>query len=146
MNKRAVRISQKAALALSGMTIIAAADCRPVSIRDISKILGCSEHHLVKVLQKLARKGFLVSARGPNGGFALAKPADTITMKDIFFCVEEEEAETLRSRGRSAEAVALDELVFENDCYKLEEQFTAMMEKKKLSDFKDFVIDKFGTL
>ncbi|MEQ1945842.1 MAG: Rrf2 family transcriptional regulator [Bryobacteraceae bacterium] len=37
-------------------------------------------HFLAKILQDLARDGFLKSSKGPRGGFRLAIPADEITM------------------------------------------------------------------
>ncbi|MEQ1886805.1 MAG: Rrf2 family transcriptional regulator [Bryobacteraceae bacterium] len=40
-------------------------------------------HFLAKILQDLARDGFLKSSKGPRGGFRLAVPADEITMLRI---------------------------------------------------------------
>jgi Rrf2 family protein len=41
-----------------------------------------------KILNKLARGGILKSTRGIGGGYALAKPADAITLLDILEAIE----------------------------------------------------------
>jgi Rrf2 family protein len=40
-------------------------------------------HFVAKILQDLVRQGLLLSAKGRGGGFALARPADQITLYDI---------------------------------------------------------------
>lgn len=40
-------------------------------------------HFLAKILQQLARRGFLRSSKGPTGGFALRKPAAEITLIEL---------------------------------------------------------------
>ena len=64
-------------------------DAKYVSIREISDELGVSFHFLTKILQRLTRKGLVVSYRGPGGGVALARPAGRITLMDIVEAVEE---------------------------------------------------------
>ena len=41
-----------------------------------------------KVLQKLVRKGLLVSHAGPNGGYALARDAERISVIDVIEALE----------------------------------------------------------
>jgi len=40
-------------------------------------------HFVAKIMQDLVRQGLLVSAKGRGGGFALARPADEITLYQI---------------------------------------------------------------
>ena len=54
-----------------------------VSIGEMSREMGISFHFLTKILQKLSQGGLLKSRRGAQGGIALAKPADTISLLDI---------------------------------------------------------------
>jgi len=65
---------------------------RPVgqllSIREMAAALGISPHFLTKTLQRLSAKGLLVSYRGPNGGVALARPADEITLLDVVEAID----------------------------------------------------------
>jgi Rrf2 family transcriptional regulator, iron-sulfur cluster assembly transcription factor len=54
-----------------------------VSIKDLARRLDIPYHFLGKILQDLTRKGFLTSVKGPHGGFALAVPAEKITLLQI---------------------------------------------------------------
>ena len=40
-----------------------------ISIKDISSGIDSPEYFIAKILQDLSRKGFVQSAKGPNGGF-----------------------------------------------------------------------------
>lgn len=62
-----------------------------IGIRKISEDLGLSSPFLGKILQNLVKQKLLVSTKGPNGGFALARPADKITLWDIVIKVDGEE-------------------------------------------------------
>lgn len=62
-----------------------------IGIKKISKDLDLSSPFLGKILQNLVKQKLLVSTKGPNGGFALAKKADEITMWDIVIKVDGEE-------------------------------------------------------
>lgn len=44
---------------------------------------------LSKVFQRLVRRGLLRSQRGPGGGYALARPAATISLAEILSAVED---------------------------------------------------------
>lgn len=81
---RAWNISEAAAMALHAMVLLAGANGEPLTARLISERLTRSEAHLSKVLQRLARAGFVSSTRGPSGGFILAKAAEDIIMLDVF--------------------------------------------------------------
>ncbi len=61
---------------------------RLVSIRELTDELVIPYFYLGKILQKLARKRILVSRKGPNGGFALAIPAEKITLYDILDAID----------------------------------------------------------
>ena len=54
-----------------------------VSIKDLTKQLGIPYHFLGKILQHLTHKGLLTSRKGHAGGFALALPAENITLLQI---------------------------------------------------------------
>jgi Rrf2 family protein len=59
-----------------------------VSIRQISDQLDIPYAYLTKVLQTLTQCGLLKSLRGPRGGVALARPAQTLTLKDIIEAID----------------------------------------------------------
>lgn len=62
-----------------------------IGIKKISEDLGLSSPFLGKILQNLVKQKLLISTKGPNGGFALAKDASEITLWDIVIKVDGEE-------------------------------------------------------
>jgi Rrf2 family protein len=61
-----------------------------VQAREISRALDIPYPYLSKILQNLARKRFLSSAKGPGGGFRLLVPAEETTLYDLIEAVEGE--------------------------------------------------------
>jgi Rrf2 family protein len=47
-------------------------------VKNIAAETGIPEHFLAKILQDLARNGFLKSNKGPRGGFRLELPANEL--------------------------------------------------------------------
>ncbi len=62
-----------------------------IGIKKISEDLNLSSPFLGKILQNLVKQKLLVSTKGPNGGFALAKKPEEITLWDIVTRVDGEE-------------------------------------------------------
>ncbi len=56
---------------------------RTVRSDEIATLLGAPRNYLAKTLNTLARRQLLVSARGPGGGFSLARSPELITIADI---------------------------------------------------------------
>jgi len=54
-----------------------------VGNRELTDELGIPYFYLGKILQKLVLRGYLISRKGPNGGFAFAVQPDKITLFDI---------------------------------------------------------------
>ncbi len=82
-----VHFSEAASLALHAMVLIAKTK-NHVNVNSIAQEMGASRNHLAKVLQQLVKYNFLKSVRGPNGGFVLSKPADQITILEIYEAIE----------------------------------------------------------
>lgn len=59
-----------------------------VGIKDIARELQIPSPFLAKILQNLAKHNILLSTKGPNGGFCLAKPASKINFYDIVTIIE----------------------------------------------------------
>jgi Rrf2 family protein len=59
-----------------------------VMAKDIAQKAELPGHFLAKILQQLARKGYLKSNKGPSGGFTLAQPASKLTLMDIVTAVD----------------------------------------------------------
>jgi len=60
----------------------------PQDSETLSRELGIPKSFLAKILQSLAKAGILVSYRGANGGFALAKKTHEIDMLSVMSAVE----------------------------------------------------------
>jgi Rrf2 family protein len=61
-------------------------------VKDIAAETSIPPHFLAKILQDLARQGFLQSSKGPHGGFRLRQPASALSLLKI--------VETLDGAGR----------------------------------------------
>jgi Rrf2 family iron-sulfur cluster assembly transcriptional regulator len=57
-------------------------------VKNIAAEAGIPAHFLAKLLQELARDGFLKSSKGPGGGFRLSQPASEISMLRIVEAVD----------------------------------------------------------
>jgi Rrf2 family nitric oxide-sensitive transcriptional repressor len=60
------------------------------TIEEIAKAYGISENHLMKVVHRLAKHGFVATQRGRGGGLRLGKPADAMTLGEILRAVEDD--------------------------------------------------------
>jgi Rrf2 family protein len=82
-----LKMTSGTALGLHAMAHLAARK-RNVTGAEIATALGASEAHLAKVLQRLARAGFLRSIRGPKGGFTLARDPGDVCLLEVYETLE----------------------------------------------------------
>lgn len=59
-----------------------------VALAEIAEARGLPRAFLAKTFQKLARHDVLLSSRGRSKGYTLARPADSISVLDVFVAVE----------------------------------------------------------
>ncbi|PKP94728.1 MAG: Rrf2 family transcriptional regulator [Alphaproteobacteria bacterium HGW-Alphaproteobacteria-16] len=59
---------------------LAARPDRLCSIAEVARAYGISQNHLMKVVNQLARTGYVESVRGRFGGIRLGKPAEDINV------------------------------------------------------------------
>jgi Rrf2 family protein len=56
---------------------------KKLGIKQIAPALDIPTPFLAKILQTLVKHNILISTKGPNGGFGLARSAEEITLMDI---------------------------------------------------------------
>jgi Rrf2 family nitric oxide-sensitive transcriptional repressor len=83
-----VRLTKHSDYALRVLVYVASAEGRHVSTDEVSAAFGISAHHLVKVVGKLGKAGFLTIKRGRLGGFQLARNADDIRIGEVVEATE----------------------------------------------------------
>ena len=83
-----IRLSKKADYSLMALKHILAKENQPSSAREISQAYGIPFEVLAKLLQRLARKGFLISQHGTKGGYSPARSPGTISVRDVLEAIE----------------------------------------------------------
>jgi Rrf2 family protein len=59
-----------------------------VGVKQIAKAIGSPEPFIAKILQDLGRKGLVLSAKGPTGGFFLDKAGMNHSLADIVKAID----------------------------------------------------------
>ncbi len=62
---------------------------QPVSLAEIAERQDISQEYLEQLFGKLRKAGLVESARGPGGGYRLAREASDIPMAEIIIAVDE---------------------------------------------------------
>lgn len=57
--------------------------------REIAEKFGLSRPFVANILKELCQKGFVASHRGVKGGYAMARPASTITLAELLESIED---------------------------------------------------------
>ena len=84
-----MRISAKVDYAVRAMAQLAEApEGRPVKAEDIARAQGIPLKFLLGILNDLKRAYLVRSQRGAEGGYALMRPADEITLADIIRVID----------------------------------------------------------
>jgi len=83
-----LKISEAASLALHTTVLLAVDIAKSHTTREIAQLLGVSEAHLSKVMQRLVKEGIVHSIRGPKGGFTLAADPKKTSLLEVFEVIE----------------------------------------------------------
>jgi len=84
-----MRLTRYTDYAMRVLIHLAAHPERLCSIAEISSAYDISQNHLMKVVNDLAREGFVASSRGRNGGIRLGRPAGEIHVGTVVRHTEE---------------------------------------------------------
>ncbi|GKT12112.1 MAG: Rrf2 family transcriptional regulator, nitric oxide-sensitive transcriptional repressor [Thiomicrorhabdus sp.] len=58
------------------------------TIKEVTTAFEISRDHVMKIVQKLAKEGFIESIRGKQGGMKLGRSANEINLRDIVTLME----------------------------------------------------------
>lgn len=82
-----VALSEAASIGLHSMVLIAKSQ-DVLNVGQIAEKICSSRHHVAKIMQRLAKQGFVTSNRGPNGGFVLKKAPEETSLLDVYEAIE----------------------------------------------------------
>ena len=64
-------------------------DDGPVTLADVAERQGISQAYLEQLFRRLRRSGLVIGARGPGGGYRIARTLEDISVSDIISAVGE---------------------------------------------------------
>lgn len=76
-------LSRTGLYALRAVVTLARTEDGWTSASQLAEALTVPSNYLSKTLHRLARRGVLLSRRGPQGGFKLARPASELSVADV---------------------------------------------------------------
>ncbi len=85
---RAVEISAKAEYSIRALAELSAAGGGPIPVTDLAAAQDIPPRFLQNLLSQMRRRGVVVSHRGNDGGYRLARPADQISLAAVLRAVE----------------------------------------------------------
>lgn len=83
-----MRITQEADYALRIACMLEQSGEEHESASDIAERTSVSARFTLKILRKLVQGGIVRSYKGASGGYALARPANEITLRDIIELID----------------------------------------------------------
>ncbi|HRO60887.1 MAG TPA: Rrf2 family transcriptional regulator [Burkholderiaceae bacterium] len=86
-----MRVTRHADYALRVLIYVGGNPERAVTIAEIAERYRISRSHLMKVVNRLVREGFLIGQRGKGGGLYLAMPAETIRVGKVLRLMQSEQ-------------------------------------------------------
>jgi Rrf2 family nitric oxide-sensitive transcriptional repressor len=69
--------------ALRVLMFLANSQEQRTTIKEVSRVHGISEQHLMKVVHRLSKLGYLKASRGKGGGIQAARPAAEISVGKV---------------------------------------------------------------
>lgn len=105
-----------------------------VGVKQIAKAIGSPEPFIAKILQELGKKGLVLSAKGPAGGFYLDNAGFRKSLADIVIAIDGDKLFTgcglgLKSCSAKMPCPVHDEFV------EVRKRIKTMMQSAKLGDY-----------
>ncbi|GAB3011641.1 Rrf2 family transcriptional regulator [Niabella terrae] len=107
-----------------------------INIKEVAEGIGSPEHFIAKILQQLSRKELVLSVKGPNGGFYHDVESLKHSLADVVRAVDGEKIFSECGLGlkKCSEAHPCP---IHHKFKKIRKDMNTMLEKSRLSDFKD---------
>lgn len=83
-----MRISERVDNAVRATAVLAVSGGQPTKADAIARCQEISLKYLLDILRDLKRAELVRSKRGPDGGFTLSRPADEISLADVFRAID----------------------------------------------------------
>ena len=83
-----MRITRAADIGLRALMVLASGDGRRTTLAALAHDLAVPERHLGKVVQRLAREGWIDTARGRGGGIAISDAGRQAAASDVLIAIE----------------------------------------------------------
>lgn len=128
-----VRFSEAASIAVHG-TILIAKSNNFLNVTKIAELLGGSRHHVAKIMQRLAKDGYIRSMRGPTGGFVMIKKTEKITFLDLYESIEGK-VNIEEDPHFEQEIIKTEKSFYKTILPKMTKDFIEYMQKQYLSDY-----------
>lgn len=129
---KVINISEAASIAMHGMVLIAKSDSI-INVNKIAEFTTSSRHHVAKVMQRLVKDDFIISQRGPKGGFTLKRSSEEITFLDIFESIEGKIEISGCPVGKNT--CMFNKCFLTNITHEISKEFHNYLKKTKLSDY-----------
>lgn len=128
-----IKLSEATAIALHSMIYLTNRENEIVSLKEIADRFKISENHLSKVLQRLVKAGYLISHKGPKGGFSIVSKIKNITFMQVYEITEGrfQEQECLFNSLQSN----CPNCIMNNLIKRINHEFVSYMKNNKISDF-----------
>jgi len=127
-----VNITEAVSIALHAMILVAKREGQ-INVNEIADETTSSKFHIAKIMQKLVKDGFLISHRGPSGGFMLAKGADEITLLEIYESIEGKIVVARCPLGKPT--CPFGRCIFDDLTMKMTADFKNYLAERRLSDY-----------
>lgn len=125
-------LSEAGSIAIHSMVLIAKTETH-LNVVKIAERTGASKHHVAKVLQRLAKDDFLDSNRGPHGGFRLKRPADQISLLQVYEAIEGKIV--INKCPMDNPICPFDKCIMSSTITNMTEEFKDYLENQKLSNY-----------
>jgi Rrf2 family protein len=127
-----INFSEAASIGIHSMVLIAKSN-EVLNVIKISEFTGTSKPHVAKVLQRLVKDNFLNSPGGPAGGFILKKPAEEISLLNIYEAIDG--AIEISECPMDNLICPMDKCLMGNVVNSMTLQIRSYLESQKLSDY-----------